>query len=91
MNRQTEQILFSGRVQGVGFRWSVQRIARGYPVGGFVRNLISGQVELVVQGDLPDIERMVEEICARFGENISSVDRTKVAENEEFSDFRIQR
>ncbi|MBN2164085.1 MAG: acylphosphatase [Pontiellaceae bacterium] len=42
--------LFSGRVQGVGFRYSVCRIAEMYPVSGFVRNLRSGDVELVAEG-----------------------------------------
>jgi len=41
---------FSGRVQGVGFRFTVCRIAENYNVTGFVRNLSNGDVELVAEG-----------------------------------------
>ena len=41
---------FAGRVQGVGFRYSVCRIAENYSVTGFVRNLSNGDVEIVAEG-----------------------------------------
>ena len=41
-----KQILYSGRVQGVGFRYSTKQIASGYDVIGTVRNLPDGRVEL---------------------------------------------
>jgi acylphosphatase len=41
-----KQILYSGRVQGVGFRYSTKQIASGYDVTGSVRNLPDGRVEL---------------------------------------------
>lgn len=41
-----KQILYSGRVQGVGFRYSTKQIASGYDVTGTVRNLPDGRVEL---------------------------------------------
>jgi acylphosphatase len=40
------RVLFEGRVQGVGFRYTVKNIARGYEVTGWVRNLPDGRVEL---------------------------------------------
>jgi acylphosphatase len=43
------QVLYSGRVQGVGFRASVRSIAQGYDVTGTVRNLPDGRVELQAQ------------------------------------------
>lgn len=43
------RVLYSGRVQGVGFRFSSKQIARGYEVCGWVRNLPDGRVELHVQ------------------------------------------
>lgn len=43
-------VLFSGRVQGVGFRYTVCRLASLFNVTGFVRNLMNGDVELVVEG-----------------------------------------
>lgn len=41
-----KQVLYSGRVQGVGFRYAVKRIAGGYEVTGWVKNLPDGRVEL---------------------------------------------
>ena len=43
-------VLYSGRVQGVGFRFTVRQLACGYDVTGTVRNLPDGQVELVAEG-----------------------------------------
>ena len=43
-------VRYTGRVQGVGFRYTVQRLAGRYPVGGYVRNLPDGCVELVAEG-----------------------------------------
>lgn len=44
------QVLFSGRVQGVGFRFTVCRAAESFNVTGFVRNLPDGHVEVVAEG-----------------------------------------
>jgi len=60
-------VLFSGDVQGVGFRYTTVRIARQYRVSGYVRNLRDGRVEVVAEGAraevadfLADIERTME-------------------------------
>jgi acylphosphatase len=43
-------VFYSGRVQGVGFRYTVRRLACGYEVTGTVRNLPDGRVELIAEG-----------------------------------------
>lgn len=50
------QILYSGRVQGVGFRYAVRTLAAGYEVTGTVRNLTDGRVELTVEGTKAELE-----------------------------------
>jgi len=50
MNRQRMQVLYSGSVQGVGFRYAVRQVAQGFEVTGLVRNLLDGRVELVAEG-----------------------------------------
>ncbi len=50
------QILYSGNVQGVGFRYSVKSVATGYDVTGTVRNLPDGRVELVAEGTKDELE-----------------------------------
>ncbi|MEO5753636.1 MAG: acylphosphatase [Chthoniobacterales bacterium] len=56
------QIFFEGYVQGVGFRWSVKRIATGFEVVGWVRNLADGRVELQVSGEETEVRPFVEAI-----------------------------
>jgi acylphosphatase len=52
-----KQILYSGRVQGVGFRYSTKQIASGFEVTGSVRNLPDGRVELkAMSHDIDELE-----------------------------------
>ena len=50
IKRRRLQVFYSGRVQGVGFRYQAKRLAAGYELTGVVRNLADGRVELVVEG-----------------------------------------
>lgn len=49
------QVFYEGHVQGVGFRWTVKQVARGFDVTGFVRNRNDGRVELQVAGDESEV------------------------------------
>jgi acylphosphatase len=62
--------LFSGNVQGVGFRYTAQGIARKYPVTGYVRNLPDGRVELVAQGSKQEVEAFITDLSGRMGGQI---------------------
>lgn len=55
-------VLYEGRVQGVGFRWTVKNIARGYEVTGWVKNLPDGRVELQACGDAEEVDSFLEAI-----------------------------
>lgn len=51
-----KHVRYSGQVQGVGFRYTTQRLAEGFPVAGYVRNLPDGAVEVVVEGDAEQVD-----------------------------------
>ncbi len=54
--------IFSGRVQGVGFRATVRTAAQRLSITGTAENLEDGTVELIVQGDKEQIEQLFQEI-----------------------------
>jgi acylphosphatase len=56
MNRTRMQVFYSGRVQGVGFRYTTKSVAMGFEVTGTVRNLPDGRVDLTVEGAREELE-----------------------------------
>jgi len=57
------QVFYEGHVQGVGFRFTVRHIAKGFDVTGWVRNLPDGRVELHVSGDQEEIRAFLDEVA----------------------------
>lgn len=53
---KTMQVLYEGRVQGVGFRYTARRLAAGFDVAGYVCNQPDGRVELVASGDETEVD-----------------------------------
>ena len=56
------QVLFSGRVQGVGFRYTACRMAGSFSVTGFVKNLMGGDVEVLAEGTKQELVDFLGEI-----------------------------
>jgi acylphosphatase len=56
------QVFYEGRVQGVGFRWTVRQLANGFDVTGWVRNLHDGRVELQVGGEDDEVTAFLDAI-----------------------------
>ena len=73
MSNGARHVFYSGHVQGVGFRYTARRIAQGYAVTGFVRNLSDGRVELLVEGSAMEIDRLLDEIAERMADHIRKV------------------
>lgn len=75
--RAHRRILYSGRVQGVGFRWTVREIAAGYDVAGSVRNLPDGRVELFAGGEADEVRAFLAAIArSHLGPGIKHVEET---------------
>jgi acylphosphatase len=56
MNRRQMQVIYSGHVQGVGFRYTVKSLVSGYEITGTIRNLPDGRVELIAEGSQEELE-----------------------------------
>ena len=57
-----KRVIFEGRVQGIGFRYTVKDLARGFDVCGWVKNLTDGGVELQVMGEPTEVADFIREI-----------------------------
>jgi acylphosphatase len=69
---QAKRFFVSGRVQGVGFRFFAERTAASLGVGGFVRNLFDGRVEVYAVGSAEQMDAM--KGALRRGPRMSAVD-----------------
>ena len=70
------QIILSGLVQGVGFRYFTLHAAKRLSICGYVRNLQNGTVEVIAAGATGSIERFLEQL--RLGPPSSQVERCEV-------------
>ena len=82
-------IIFIGRVQGVGFRFTVHRMAQRHQLTGYVRNLPDGTVEMLAQGPAQDIDDSIEDINDYFGDYIRETRTQEIPTDPKFKDFRI--
>jgi acylphosphatase len=83
-------VLYTGQVQGVGFRYTARRIASRYPVTGYVRNLPDGQVQLVVEGAAGQLGEMLGELADSMRVYIDGCDTTVLQATGEFSRFEVR-
>jgi acylphosphatase len=83
-------VLYTGRVQGVGFRYTTQGIARRYDVTGYVRNLPDGRVELVAEGDRNELAAFLDDIRERMRTHNRDEKIDRGPANGEFGAFEIR-
>ncbi len=83
-------VLFSGRVQGVGFRYTTCRIAARFAVTGYVRNLADGRVEAVAEGDEAEIERFVRAVGDDMAGYVRDIQTCEADATGEFADFDVR-
>jgi acylphosphatase len=73
MPRERRRVWFSGRVQGVGFRFTCRTLARGFDVAGSVRNLPDGRVELVAEAEPAELDAFLAAIQREMSPFIQDV------------------
>ena len=88
-----KRVIFEGRVQGVGFRYTVKDLSRGFEVCGWVRNLPDGSVELQVMGEPDEIESFIKEIAeeSSVAHHIKNLTAIRIPLMENCAGFRIER
>ncbi len=70
------KVIISGHVQGVGFRYFTTDTAKRFPVSGYVRNLATGDVEVVVEGDKTAVAEFLKEL--KSGPRYSSISNFQI-------------
>ena len=89
MDQTAKHVIFRGRVQGVGFRYTTHDIAGRYEVTGFVRNLHDGTVELFLQGDPAQVDNCIRDIQDAFAGYIQEARIEPAPCNPRTTSFRI--
>lgn len=66
MSRQRWIVHYSGRVQGVGFRYTARSLAEQFDLNGYVQNLPDGRVRLEVEGETEEIQQFLQRLAQRM-------------------------
>ncbi len=90
MNKIRIRTFYSGKVQGVGFRWTVRNISNNFEIDGYVKNLADGRVEMVAEGDEKQVGAFIEAINERMSGYIRDIRKEKERPAEEKSGFEIR-
>lgn len=86
----TKHVTLEGRVQGVGMRWTIDRIAKKFEVTGHVRNQYNGFVEIVVQGEEEVVETFLDYIKQNSPGRITKFIVTDLTSNVEYDRFKVK-
>lgn len=85
------EAVFSGTVQGVGFRYAAVSVSRGFAVGGYVRNQPDGRVHLVAEGDAKEVEGFVRTVNERMAHCIRECTTSTGPASGGFVGFSVRR
>jgi acylphosphatase len=89
--RKRALVYYSGRVQGIGFRYTAREVACGYEVTGFVRNLPDGRVEMAAEGEEEEVAAFLNAIKAsQLGSHIRQADVRWIVPRDDDKQFEIR-
>ncbi len=84
-----KSIIFTGRVQGVGFRFTARRAANRRQLTGFVRNVPNGTVEMLAQGRPEDIDDCIQDLKEYFAGYLKETRIEEIPPDPRYTDFKI--
>jgi acylphosphatase len=87
--KKQAHVCYSGRVQGVGFRYTLQDIANCQKVVGWVKNLDDARVEVVVEAEEETLNNFLQQVKQHFSQYIKDVNIEWLPASGEFRDFRV--
>jgi len=83
-------LYYSGKVQGIGFRYTVQDIANQQKIFGWVKNLSDGRVEVSAEAEEDTLMSFLEQVKQHFYRYIQEVSIEWLPSSGEFRDFSIK-
>ena len=84
--KKSVRVYINGTVQGVFFRMFVKENAERYNVKGFVRNLEDGRIEVFLEGNVNEVNKMIE-LCKK-GPKHAQIRNVEI-KPERFQDFKV--
>lgn len=87
---ERREVYYSGRVQGVGFRYTVRSLAARFRVTGFVKNLPDGGVQLVAEGSPAEIDGLLAAVRQAMGRYIADARETAAEATGRFRGFDVR-
>ena len=83
-------VFFSGRVQGVGFRYQTLQVAKEFELSGWVMNLADGRVQLEAEGRPDEVKDFIAALQERMEGHIRKTEQTTGLRAPQFSGFTIR-
>ncbi|SDS64860.1 acylphosphatase [Opitutus sp. GAS368] len=83
-------VFFTGRVQGVGFRYQALQVAKGFEVSGFVQNLPDGRVQLEAEGAAPEVREFITAVQERMEGYIRQTEQSEAKRAAQYAGFTIR-
>ncbi len=90
MAQKKVQVIYTGSVQGIGFRFTAERMANDYGVKGYVKNLYNGNVELVAEAEEKTLKDFLQAIVEDMGNKIDNYTVDWRDPTGEFNRFEIR-
>ena len=82
-------VIYTGRVQRVGFRWTTNQLAKGFEVTGFIEKRKDGTVYMVAEGNECVVDAFMESISSRMTTNIIDTMQSAGVFTGEFANFSV--